>query len=551
MWGDVTLIGLELVIRDSLQEGVKTHKLVSFFYDRMPSPWVTGVQFCQEQLIESAWCNRGSSSLGREARNVLKHGAVPFVLLVLCNAIKRQQYAGLLSSAPTQRWQEATRRKAVYVLREPKIEPTPEDIHIPMMTALHTVRFHWGPVMKRAKQLTVRKRNGRNTTDLGGRPRITSGGSQASNATLHSVVNDQRNRTSSNISALHADNDFLKKTGVMRDMQVQPGHSQSFTVVVVIASLFLFVTMAITMALVVFCRKRNSVFAFQKSEQEDYPDYEMEEMETDVEYTETDSDTETSSLRKQQRRSKRVCKCQQSPSSVDRGDYQMVVTALVDRGSQEPGECSSRTLHAVKSKQERRFYGMTNMPPDVFQTQPLSHPKVNITYTNEVNAGQNSNNMYSVVVTMESPKTKLRNSRSDCNIQYHMASSNTAAKTVHSHTTCPSKGPFYVSLPQQESLKTAANQEKTLPNHTEPSSSGELDRPGPPATHFVATGAERIGRIGSIRSLSREQCMSLISLRSNCPTQVNDQTPTSLDEQESLLEEYFLNNYPEDQLFSD
>jgi len=60
---------------------------------------------------------------------------------------------------------------------------------------------------------------------------------------------------------------------------------------VVIASIFLFVTLTITAAVVVFCKKRNSVFAFQKSEQEDM-DYELDDINTDVEYTETDFESE-------------------------------------------------------------------------------------------------------------------------------------------------------------------------------------------------------------------------------------------------------------------
>lgn len=45
--------------------------------------------------------------------------------------------------------------------------------------------------------------------------------------------------------------------------------------------------MTITAAVVVFCKKKNTVFSLQKSEQEDDGEYELDEMPTDVEYTET------------------------------------------------------------------------------------------------------------------------------------------------------------------------------------------------------------------------------------------------------------------------
>jgi hypothetical protein len=333
----------------------------------------------------------------------------------------------------------------------------------------------------------------------------------------------------------------MKKTGMMSGMQIQHGgHSLSFTVVIVIASIFLFVTIAVTMALVVFCRKRNAVFAFQKSEQEDYPDYEMEEMETDVEYnTETDSDTETSSLRKQRR--PKSCRCQHSGEGSARGDYQMVVTALVDNPGGE--NCSLvRPKHA-----EKRFYGLTNMPPEVFQNQ-RHHPEVNITYTDAAMASRNPSTMYTVVVTMDNPKSYLRSSRSDCNIRYHMAPQDTSPKTV---TATASKHPLYVNLPRTDpDLSGDYKCDKTVAEVPGASSAGAAQGP---ATMFMATGAERLGRMGSIRSLSREQCLSMLSLRSNCPTQVSDGShlPINFDEQESLLEEYFLTNYAEDEMFSD
>ena len=52
--------------------------------------------------------------------------------------------------------------------------------------------------------------------------------------------------------------------------------------------------MTITAALIVFCKKKNTVFSLQKSEQEDDGEYELDDMPTDVEYTETDYNTDDS-----------------------------------------------------------------------------------------------------------------------------------------------------------------------------------------------------------------------------------------------------------------
>ncbi|KAK2161461.1 hypothetical protein LSH36_116g04011 [Paralvinella palmiformis] len=102
------------------------------------------------------------------------------------------------------------------------------------------------------------------------------------------------NRTSfANHSALYADNDFLKKSRMLTEMLSHPVKHHSFTTVLVIASIFLFFTITITIAIIVFCRKKNSVFALQKSEQEDEEgDYELDELNTDIEFTETDVESE-------------------------------------------------------------------------------------------------------------------------------------------------------------------------------------------------------------------------------------------------------------------
>ena len=84
---------------------------------------------------------------------------------------------------------------------------------------------------------------------------------------------------------------FLRKSRVLTDIMSPHPHSQSFTVVIVISSIFLFLTMTITAAVIVFCRKRNTVFALQKSDEEPDYDFELEEL-TDLEYTDTEFESE-------------------------------------------------------------------------------------------------------------------------------------------------------------------------------------------------------------------------------------------------------------------
>ena len=108
------------------------------------------------------------------------------------------------------------------------------------------------------------------------------------------VMRDGNNATTNQTTTMYANtnNYFFKKTRILTDMMGERTQAQSFTMVVVVTSIFFFCTIMLTAALIVFCKKRNSVFALQKSEQDTDADYEMDEYNTDVEFTETDSDVE-------------------------------------------------------------------------------------------------------------------------------------------------------------------------------------------------------------------------------------------------------------------
>ena len=91
----------------------------------------------------------------------------------------------------------------------------------------------------------------------------------------------------------HADNHFLKKSRMLTDLMKPIDQPDSLNTVFVIGGIFLFLTISITGAVAVFCRKRNTVFALQKSEQEDVDDidYELDEFDdSSTEYEESECD---------------------------------------------------------------------------------------------------------------------------------------------------------------------------------------------------------------------------------------------------------------------
>lgn len=70
-----------------------------------------------------------------------------------------------------------------------------------------------------------------------------------------------------------------------------PNHPSALTAMIVITSIFLFMTLTITGTVIVFCKKKNSVFAFQKSENDSESDFEMDEISrTDIDIQENDSE---------------------------------------------------------------------------------------------------------------------------------------------------------------------------------------------------------------------------------------------------------------------
>ena len=236
------------------------------------------------------------------------------------------------------------------------------------------------------------------------------------------------NNKTGNQSALYAENQFLKKSKIMTDLMAHGVRSQSFTTVVVIASIFLFLTMTITAAVVVFCRKRNTVFAFQKSEQEADIDYELDDMNTDVEYTETEFESETDSMKPRKSLSHtgvgiesdfensparrplvpnlqheseiedspvhHTCRCGADP----RGQYQrMVVTAVLEKPNRPPNlhhlstdedmHPEARTHYLQRINRRYYYHGFGGITSDMesdHEACSISKPPIiNITYADD------------------------------------------------------------------------------------------------------------------------------------------------------------------------
>ena len=242
----------------------------------------------------------------------------------------------------------------------------------------------------------------------------------------------------------HSQNQFLKKSRILTDMFTAKAQPHSFTTVVVLASIFLFVTLSITAAVVVFCRKRNSVFALQKSEQEEEGELELDDLPTDFEYTETEieSDPERSvsghvpSEEEEGSPARRPLvtagqrqldseleeiqpgKCHRCGADA-RGSYQrLVVAAVLEKpllaGLQaEEGNCDGY-LH----KLHQHYYGIAAVPSDndsdhdigPYTALPQPPPIINVTYVDEPPSYDSIHHQHQVTVDIEPPPLTERTS---------------------------------------------------------------------------------------------------------------------------------------------
>lgn len=108
----------------------------------------------------------------------------------------------------------------------------------------------------------------------------------------HYVAPKDANATS--LASIYANNGFLRNAHARPDVTPdQRGKTQSMVTVGVIAGLFLFMTFAVTLAVILVCRRRNSVFALPKNDEADDRDYEMDDIITDVDFSETEIDCDT------------------------------------------------------------------------------------------------------------------------------------------------------------------------------------------------------------------------------------------------------------------
>lgn len=110
-------------------------------------------------------------------------------------------------------------------------------------------------------------------------------------------------------------------------LSLEEHRALSFTAVLVLTSLFAFFTFSITGAIIVFCKKKNSVFALQKCEQESDIDYGLDDLNsTEIEMSDDGLDDQTCSATKRSATYpdlKIVCNRNYRPHSVrDVGKYE-------------------------------------------------------------------------------------------------------------------------------------------------------------------------------------------------------------------------------------
>ncbi|CAI9736195.1 Hypothetical predicted protein [Octopus vulgaris] len=90
-----------------------------------------------------------------------------------------------------------------------------------------------------------------------------------------------------NASAVSEANDYQS---IRSTMNQQQHRTQSFTAVLVLTSLFALFTVSVTGAIIVFCKKKNTVFALQKCEQDSDIDCELDDFNTEIEISDDSTD---------------------------------------------------------------------------------------------------------------------------------------------------------------------------------------------------------------------------------------------------------------------
>ncbi|GAB1605829.1 uncharacterized protein LOC128249906 [Argonauta hians] len=95
------------------------------------------------------------------------------------------------------------------------------------------------------------------------------------------------NLTNVSTTVSEASNDYHSVQGALSQQQHR---TQSFTAVLVLTGLFALFTISITGAIIVFCKKKNTVFALQKCEQDSDIDCELDDINTELEMSDDSAD---------------------------------------------------------------------------------------------------------------------------------------------------------------------------------------------------------------------------------------------------------------------
>lgn len=163
------------------------------------------------------------------------------------------------------------------------------------------MNMHWGKTLsrKRNKISHTKTENYSAAVIVGGFPYNATQYKHSEEKLLWDKIWDEAmNHSLANRNSTYMQNVYMQKTRLLEDMMGAHGkvHPHSFAMVMVIASMFLFFTLAILIAVIVFCRKKNVVFALQKSEQEDEGEYELDDMDTNTDCASEDDDVESGSV---------------------------------------------------------------------------------------------------------------------------------------------------------------------------------------------------------------------------------------------------------------
>lgn len=148
--------------------------------------------------------------------------------------------------------------------------------------------------------------------------------------------------------------EYMELHGSTVIMASDDSSANPLVAVIVITSIFLFMTLSVTVAILVFCRKKNTVFVLQKCEQEDEISYELDDMNnTDIEFADFEGEHDA-----MQPKAKKSATCPNLLDSIEREDSQCL-QLLLDTTESETDDSGKERCSPVHPKLKRRSKSFT------------------------------------------------------------------------------------------------------------------------------------------------------------------------------------------------